>query len=218
MPDNDDLLPTRSSSDSHSSWAQVRRRALDGASVAPQHCKRAENSTRFMSVHAHFIDGAIAFARERGFSPGSDDAWDLVEEALRHARDLTYPLATSFPFWTDKGHDQLTPEETMKKLGLLYNTPPQILLKNAELGEVMPVHRLEFEAAVGDYLQSEVKSPPLDRLILTALVQIEVCAYFEEIHRKDIFQNKCQIEKIAKMENAVVRWIMGAFFNANAYF
>lgn len=108
-------------------------------------------------------------AKERGLSPDSGEAQDLIEEAFRTANGITY----AFPL-LDKETDKDTARRAFR---MAWSARPVHLIHDAQEHYRMDVDGAYLEHGVGQYLDSDFKDPRIDRLLVRALADMELSAF-----------------------------------------
>lgn len=127
-------------------------------------------------------------AQAKGFKPEYDqEAWFYLTEIAGMAADLSWPFIDRNTLLSNTWRTDFERDEVYKALTLTYKIHTGSLIEHAKKGEELCVDKDGFEVAVGKYIKSEVRHPDVDRLILTALMDMEISSYLKEVFDERAF-------------------------------
>ncbi len=130
-----------------------------------------------------------------------------MDEAADLASDFV--LATNIYQLRGADLEKKSAEDVRKALALTYWSPnnPNSLQYTIKSDGRLPLDWAGFEAAVGRYVASDLKSSELDRLILTGVTDLEVTGFLEKMYVKNLFEPASVAE--AANSSMVGLWFKG---------
>ncbi len=152
-------------------WADMLKCCVENAlyttSDSSPEVTQAEKSSERMRFHSRFWTMALERAHEQGLSPGSREAWDMVEEASNVGGDIAYQYIDFPSLDLGKSDDPDTVRKANRMRTKLYGDPVRILKKPQHYPPLLE----ELEAAAEKYFNSQWRSPEIDRLVLRLLLE-----------------------------------------------
>jgi len=177
---------------------------------ASEEAKAAEKRSQAMFVVRALTEEGIRVAKDKGFAPGSDEAWEVVGRAADIARDITFARSfTALPFSLEE-RAKLSEKEVRNIFRITHPAHDRDLIPDAKKGERMRLDRSGFEESVGTYLRNEFRAPSVERALLVALIDMEITEFLRYVHEADIFTKKSKASEVAR--TPFVRWLLGRFW------
>ena len=193
------------------SWNDMRERCIENAiqlpDDAPYDVKRIELRSQSMRLMGDFLDEGIRLAKERGEQPGSENAWETLAKASQIASSIIWAGALMRLPYSQEDRAKLTKEDARRAFSITHEASPRSLVADAAKGKSMQVDRAELEESVSAYLRSDFRIPFADRVLLIALVDMEITAYLQEIYEKDFYTNKSAASVMRR--KPIVTWLLG---------
>lgn len=169
-----------------SSWGQVLKVLIDKTAWLPFEAKedaqQAVLSSQSMTLIKAFFEQAVEIAIGRGLAPDSALSWEIVGKAYDIAEDInTSGRLGGIPLTTQE-RAKLTVEEVKDIFCLTSRTDAKELVLQAQLGHRLAIDPIGIEIAIRNYLRSEFRPRLADRMLLTALFDIEITNHFRNIY------------------------------------
>lgn len=203
---NDDFEPERPLS-----FYDMRKRVLESSMrIDPEEngeCSSIERGSQAGLIRRWLVEQAERKCKAEDYKPDTDESWEVYGQAGDIGDSLTWPkyYVCNVPF----GEDQrgLSQEIATDAFRLTNGSHPNQLIADARNGKSLNIDKDEFEAAVGQYLKSELRDTRVDRLILMTLIDIEITHYLKQVFWSHPLSSKSAFENYQNSKSPISNYV-----------
>lgn len=152
-------------------WFEVTGSYIEGQKVFGPEDEQssAEDRSEQMWLTRLFVDLAADKARAQGLAPDSPETRGILDRAIRVANAITFAYS---PVYADSSK-----EDVQRGMRMTWGVHPRNIREEVRSRGGMNVSSADLEHGVGVYLNSDLKDPRIDRLLVRALADMELSSF-----------------------------------------
>lgn len=183
---------------SNSEWAKVRQNILGNFGWVASHSSKEWKMAEKLSQPYAILGFLLENAEQLGVAEKTETAFEL-------ASDLAWSTSAPLSAGNRQKHDQLS--EFQRDYALTYWAEADLVERTVKRDGRLRITRDKYESTIGDYLKSGLQDPRIDRILVLSLTDLEITAYFDEIHSVDLFSQRLPYQ--VSNTSAPLLWLKG---------